>query len=473
MKIPPPPPKVKQKGDGNYFFTFVGKSFVHVILISVLGLLVYSNTFHAPFQWDEHTFIVDNPLIQDISYFLEPSKAEGFEYYSAFKSRYIGYLTFALNYRFHGTDVRGYHVFNITIHILNAMLVYFLVVLTFRTQFLSLRGTESRSNLIALFSALLFVSHPIQTEAVTYIFQRFVPLSAFFCLLSMVFYIKWRLSPSPNPLPRGEGARGRVLPLLLYLTSLLSAVLAMKTKENAFTLPIVITLYEFLFFKGSLGKKILYLIPLLLTMLIIPLTLVGIDKPVGEIIEAVDSVAGIRAENWVYLYTEFRVIVTYIRLLFFPVNQNIYYDYPIYHSFLNLEVVLSFVFLLFIFAFAVYLIASSRRSDKRLIGFGILWFFIALSVESSIISLPMVINEYRLYLPSVGVLIAIASAASLLVERLRHKKIRVPVFSFFGLIVLVLSLAGYARNEAIRHYLNALKLKPDYHDARKLLNEIK
>ncbi|MBI4824405.1 MAG: hypothetical protein HY805_09300 [Nitrospirae bacterium] len=113
--------------------------------------------------------------------------------------------------------------------------------------------------------------------------------------------------------------------LLLYLASILSAIFAMKTKENAFTLPLVIALYEFLFFKGSLGKRILYLIPLLLTMLIIPLTLIGIDKPVGEIISGVEPATRGYGEisRGDYLLTQFRVIVTYIRLLFLPINQNI------------------------------------------------------------------------------------------------------------------------------------------------------
>ncbi|MBI4824662.1 MAG: hypothetical protein HY805_10620 [Nitrospirae bacterium] len=113
------------------------KPLIHLLLIALIGILSYSNTFNVPFQWDEEYLIVQNPIIKDLSYFLEPSKAKGVEYYNALKSRYIGYLTFALNYKLHGLDVRGYHVFNLTIHILNALLVYFLVVLTFKTPYLS------------------------------------------------------------------------------------------------------------------------------------------------------------------------------------------------------------------------------------------------------------------------------------------------------------------------------------------------
>src|SRR3972149_6709659 len=174
----------------------LNKPHVYLLLIVVLGLLSYSNTLGAPFQWDEQTYISENPIIKDLSYFADLSKAKGFEQYSAVKNRYVGYLTFALNYKFGGLDVRGYHVVNIAIHILNAMLVYFLATLTFKTPFLKDSSIKEKSPLIALFSALLFVSHPIQTEAVTYIFQRLASLMAFFYLLSLVLYIKWRLSSS-------------------------------------------------------------------------------------------------------------------------------------------------------------------------------------------------------------------------------------------------------------------------------------
>ena len=89
-----------------------------------------------------------------------------------------------------------------------------------------------------------------------------------------------------------------------------------------------------------------YLLPLLLTMLIIPLSLIGTDKPIGDAIGELREASQETEEipRWSYLFTQFRVIVTYIRLLFFPINQNLDYDYPIYHLFSNPQVFLSFVF---------------------------------------------------------------------------------------------------------------------------------
>src|SRR5208337_4694732 len=112
--------------------------------------------------------------------------------YKFFVHRYIAFITFALNYRIQGLSVTGYHIVNISIHVANSILVYLLVLLTFKTQFMSNSSIKQHSGYIALFSSLIFASHPLQTEAVTSIFQRFASLVAFFHLLSLTAYIKSR-----------------------------------------------------------------------------------------------------------------------------------------------------------------------------------------------------------------------------------------------------------------------------------------
>ncbi|MBI4709845.1 MAG: hypothetical protein HY759_01860, partial [Nitrospirae bacterium] len=112
---------------------------IHIILIFILGILAYSNTFNVPFHFDDASNIVENPIIKDLQYFSEPSNAKAFPMYNTFKNRFIGFLTFALNYRLHGFDVTGYHAVNLAIHIINALLVYWLVLLTLRTAFFSVK----------------------------------------------------------------------------------------------------------------------------------------------------------------------------------------------------------------------------------------------------------------------------------------------------------------------------------------------
>lgn len=436
---------------------FLDRPSFHLLLITLIGIIVYSNTMYVPFQWDEDPFIADNPIVKDLNYFFVPSKAKalsGLEQYGAYKNRFIGYFTFALNYRIHGLDVAGYHIFNTGIHILNSFLVYFLVRLLLKTPFLIISRLSRHSGYLALFASLFFVSHPVQTEAVTYIFQRLASLVTFFYLSSLAAYIKSRLSQ------RNYGRH------IFYVVSLITAMLAVKTKENAFTLPLLITFCELSFFNGRAIKRILLLFPLLLTMLIVPLTLTGIDRPVGEILHGL-PVTDNRTPS--YFFTQMRVVATYLRLLLFPINQNIYYDYPVSRSFFEPQVFLSFFFLAAIICSGLCLFYRSRLltghhmngaacegdcplpyAHYRLISFGILWFFITISVESSIVPIPMMIDEYRVYLPSAGAFIAAMSGVFLLYDRLAGKKVAALIFIMLIASVIAFSAAAYARNSLWR-----------------------
>jgi tetratricopeptide (TPR) repeat protein len=144
-----------------------------------------------------------------------------------------------------------------------------------------------------------------------------------------------------------------------------------------------------------------------------------------------------------YLFTEFRVIVTYIRLLIIPVNQNFDYDYPAYGSFFNPNVFLSLFLLLSIVGLGVFLL----RRGHRLPAFGIFWFFLTLSVESSLIPIVDVIFEHRVYLPSVGAFIAITSA---LFAAARSERTGGLVAVLLLTASLALAGASYARNAVWR-----------------------
>jgi tetratricopeptide (TPR) repeat protein len=423
-----------------------GRRLPHIILVVLVGLLAYWNSFDASFHFDDFHNIADNRIIKDLRYFLDTSEAEDFYMYDSLRNRYVGYLSFALNYRISGLDVRGFHITNLAIHILNGVMVYLLVILVFRTPFMEGSRLRDRSGLIAFFSALLFVSHPIQTQAVTYIVQRFASLTAMFYLLSTVSYIAFRLTES------------RKRRSILYVLALLSAVLAMKTKQIAFTLPIAVSLCEFSFFRTSLRKRALYLVPLFLTVLLIPLSVIDLDKPIGETMGELDEFP--RTEEisvYDYLLTEFRVVVTYLRLLVLPINQNLYYDYPTYHSLVDPQVLLSFLLLMSLFLLGVLLYFRSRNThnESRLVAFGIFWFFLALSVESSIIPL-YPIYEHRLYLPSVGFIMACVSGVFMLsMGRARMQK---AAMVFFIVLTAAFTLATHTRNNI---WMNEISLWQD------------
>jgi Tfp pilus assembly protein PilF len=418
------------------------------LLVALVGILVYSNSLHVPFQWDENDFIVQNPIVKNLGYFWNPSRAADLDpdYYMFLKTRYLGYLTFALNYRLHGFDVLGYHLFNLAIHILTALWVYLLARLTFSTPFLRESKLKGHSSLIGLFAALLFVAHPVQTEAVTYIFQRHASFVTFFYLLTLLAYVRFRLA-SEEKGASGLGSKA------LYILTFIACVLAMKVKENAFTLPLSMAAYEFFFFKGPVKGRLLRLLPFFATLAIIPLAIVGWDHPVHKMITYALDPASLLTRGTsakVYLFTQFRVLLTYVRLLFLPIHQNADYDFPLLQSFFDPAVLLSLLFHLVAVGSVAFLFFRSRRfhPEWRILSFGILWFYLTLSVESSIIPLKMIGCEYRIYLPSVWVLISTVVLFFSLAEKLkpRYRRIDKTLVMILGGVVLVCSILTFSRN---------------------------
>jgi len=469
---------------------FWTKPAFHLLLIALVGLAAYSNSFQVPFILDDEGSITANHVIKNLESFLSGAG------YSYNPRRFVGYLTVALNYRFGALDVTDYHVVNLVIHVLAAWLVYALARLTLQTPFFRAEGTvdypgtketkETKETevtevteateateiaeqagvgsqpypgvlpkpavaaFIPLCAALFFIAHPVQTQAVTYIIQRLASLATMFFLLSIVCYAWARLTQER------EGKLFSAKIILLNLLALAAAGCAMKTKEISFTLPFVIVLYEFFFFKMTARKKLMFLLPVALTVLIVPLSLIGTDQPLGELLS--DITEKTRVDSNIprlhYLFTQFPVIVTYLRLIFLPVNQNLDYDFPVYRSFLNAPVLLSFLLLAALFGLALFLSyrsreGAARRAENpqvarllRLIAFGLLWFFITISVESSVIPIVDVIFEHRLYLPSAGLFIALAAVMALLLRNARPQL----TASLAAAAVLILTGTTFARN---------------------------
>ena len=495
------------------------KPLFHVLLIVILAGICYGNTFQVPFIFDDLEHIRDNGAVHGLAnYFSNVSNP----------NRFICFFTFALNYQMGGMNVIGYHLVNLLIHIANALLVYALVQLIFRTPYFwsqepgRVQGQDSAR--LALFAALLFVAHPVQTQAVTYIYQRLASLATMFYLLAVVLYVWGRLEAEAKRPEAGAWKQ-----VLLIAGSVLAALLAMKTKEFSVTLPFVVLLLEFSFFRGDWRRRLFFLLPLLLTIPIVPvgiyLTGESTGESVGEVLSDVTEQFRVQTElsRAHYLFTQFRVIVTYLRLLILPVNQNLDYDYPIYTTFFTPPVFLSFLLLAALFSLAVYLFIRSGRLQPstfcgrggrggrggltefrslstmhsvlspqpsalspqpstpnpqpsafspqpsafslqppalnlqpsalnpqpflRLISFGILWFFMTLSVESSVIPIADVIFEHRLYLPMVGAVLACAAAFFLLSKRFfSGTVVAVPVL-LAALIIVGFGWATVQRNQ--------------------------
>ncbi|MGE5303972.1 MAG: tetratricopeptide repeat protein [Alphaproteobacteria bacterium] len=419
------------------------RPFFQVAGIVLIGLLAYSNTFNAPFQFDDDHVIERNPLIEDVRNFFDATRRESLIYdsvplWGGFRSRAVVMFTFALNYLVHGRAVTGYHIVNTTIHIVNAVLVWLLARQLLSPTGLLAGGVPPR--FAPFFAALLFVTHPIQTQAVTYVSQRFTSLAALFYLLSVVTYIVSR---------RSAGAVGR---RVAYGCSLVAAVLAMRCKENAFTLIVTLAMYEGMFEREAWMKRIARLTPFACVTVILAWLSIGAGgtASVGDAFVGLSKLSGsvVGLSRWQYLMTEARVVVTYLRLLVAPVGQNLDYDYPLSRSLFEPETFASAVALVALFGAGCYALWRSRETvtGLRVIAFGIFWWFVTLSVESSVIPIADVIAEHRVYLPSVGLFIA-ALAGVVEIRRYRWGlRLEHSVVGSLAVIVIALAGATYARN---------------------------
>lgn len=397
--------------------------FIALAIIILLGIIIYSNSFNCSFHLDDRTSIVDNAAIRNMY------DVKALWNYS--QTRFITYYTFALNYHFDKFNMWGYHLFNLIIHLINACLVYWLTLLIFSSPALKGYSISKNKQVIALLTALLFVSHPLATQSVTYIVQRMASMVAMFYFLSLALYMKARLMEKSN-----------ATKYLLFAGSFLSALSALLCKENAFTLPFAIVLFELFFLqtkKVSINFKdyrVVLLIAALTGFIVIVLLRFssGIFKPLTPTVN--NDFRTITSQN--YLLTQFSVILKYIQLLFLPLNQNLDYDYPISNSFFEPATMLSFLSLLALLILAIFL-----YNKNRIISFGIFWFFLTLSIESSIIPIADLIFEHRTYLPSYGFFLILISVINLLLWN-KYKYIAISVFV---IIIGSNSFLTYQRNK--------------------------
>jgi tetratricopeptide (TPR) repeat protein len=412
---------------------------VHLGLIVLVGITVYSNSFRVPLILDDN---------YTISY-LGSSKISDLILHGS--SRRVADVTFALNNYVHGFWLPGYHITNLVIHLATAITLYLFV----HAAIESLRGTrEARSwtfveQFVPFATALLFVCHPLQTQAVTYIIQRYTSLAALLYLLSALAFVRARYAFDQGQIRRKTWLWGGI--------SLIAALLAVGCKQIALTLPLMLILLEGILFRGRLLNRRFYIVCGAL-FLIIPAFLL-FEWQQGTLDDFLYDLRQATSDNnfisrGTYFLTQTRVVATYLRLLFLPINQNLLYDYPIYRSLFSAPILASLALHCTLVITAIFLLHMSRKSRcstdwqcaacLRLAALGIAWFYIALAVESSIIPIRDVIFEHRVYLPSVGFFITI-TAISALAVRNRHSGER---SAWILLTVLCLLLGGMtiARN---------------------------
>ena len=219
-------------------------AFVFIALFVSL-IIIYGNSFHCAWQFDDLTNIVknENVHIKTLSWenILKTFYVKGFEKKGIIRP--LSYLTFALNYNINGGNVFGYHVVNFAIHYLASIFLFMVIYNTLQLPLLNGRY-EKNAYAVALLSVFFWATHPIQVTAVTYIVQRMASMAGMFYIMAMYFYLKGRTKSSTKKR------------IALFALCGIAAMLSFASKENAAMLPVSIFLYDLFLIQGLTSENV-------------------------------------------------------------------------------------------------------------------------------------------------------------------------------------------------------------------------
>jgi protein O-mannosyl-transferase len=358
-------------------------------LIVAAGALVFGNSLWGPFIYDDAFAIVRNPRIQqlwplwDALHPLTNTPLAG---------RPMVSLSFAVNYALGGLDVRGYHAFNIAVHIFGALALFGIVRRTLLREPLRQRFGQSSAG-IAAASALIWMTHPLQTEAVNYLTQRTESVMGLFYLLTIYAAIR----------AHEPGSR-----LKWAAVSIAACGAGMASKESMVSAPLMVALYDWAFRTGPVGPVLrerwrLYA-GLAVTWVLLAVLIwsgprsgtVGFSTAVGPLTYAMNQCV---------------MIVRYVRLAVWPSPLVLDYGYP---QPLTAGAVAPYAVVVAILLVAT-IVALRFRPAAGFLG---AWFFVILAPTSSIVPIASEVGaERRMYLPLAGLVVLLVTLGYVLIDR--------------------------------------------------------
>ena len=441
------------------------------VLLIFLGLAAYADGLTGPFIFDDYDAIIRNTHIRQL---WPPRQVLSSPPLTSVSGRPVVSLTLALNYALGGLSVFGYHLLNVAIHISGGLVLFAVVRRTLQSPALRNVFFRSAPYLAATVTAIWLV-HPLQTEAVTYVIQRTELMAGFFYLLTIYFAIRGWEAAEPGG---------------WYAASAIACGLGMGCKEVMVSAPLMVFLYDGIFVSPSWRDALrrhgrLYAGLALAWLILFYLVTKGSRS----------ASAGwdLQISPRDYLLTQAGVIVHYLRLCFWPTPLVISYDdWPIAHRVVDvLPQAIVIVALL-----ALTVVALWRRWPAGFLG---AWFFLILAPSSSVVPIVTeVAAERRMYLPLAAVLTVVVVVAGRLAFIWRPVRILMTVMVVLGVGLLgattmarnrdyrsdesiwgdlarkrpgiafahfeyANALAGTGKlDQAMAHYEWALKLRPDY-----------
>lgn len=375
-----------------------------LLLLFLLAVAAYVSSFKGAWQFDDFRCIVSNSSL----------RGQLIDVWHFSPGRFFVFLTFWGNYRLCALDTFWYHFVNLALHILNGFLFYYFLLLLQEAA-----GKKEERRFPAFLCAALFLAHPVNTQAVTYIVQRLELMCFTFFLMHLIFLL---LSLKRK---------------IFLLGAILALIAGLFCKENMAVAPLIAILGYFAFAQIDLKtflkekKKYLFIAAtafLLLCLLV--LRFAGVWKGTSFDFSPLARLYEDTPDVWAYFATQFKVWIIYLRLCFWPFGLRLEYDVPL-EGFSSIWVIMAIVFWIALAAFTWI-----NRKKYPYFAFGLGFFALALAPAATLI--PNGLYEHRLYCALPGILIAVIFTF--------FSKKNIFNAAFLSVIILLFTYASFQRN---------------------------
>lgn len=376
-------------------------------------------------MWDDDNNIVNNTYVKESGHIkdlftkdLVAGSGTKIGWYRPFLL-----LTYTADYRIWGLNPAGFHVVNILLHIVSAFLLF------------CFAGRLLKNKKAALIAGLLFLAHPVQTEAVSYISGRADLLMVLFTLVSLLTFKSFQET---------QGDRR----IVYLLASLASFWLALLSKESAIVLPLILVLFILTFGESSHNKlaELKSTLPfggLAILYLAIRLAVLGSN-----------NLADLGRNLFHRILVFLKVLPTYWQALIWPSNLHYHFERKLTISSWDKTLIISLI----IIATLIFIVYKLRHKNRVAL-FGLGWFFLALlPVSGILIPINFVIGERWLYFAGTGIfLIAGVFLAKLWDALPKFKKMKSLGVILFAAYIISLGVIGIKRNVAWRNGITLLQ----------------